>query len=146
MWPSSAGVQILVLLGLPSVYQWSYFLTGLLSPKEVIICLYHLSTHSDYPLCLCRNSSGWYFILLFFFFSQLLFLVDQQPGDWWVNFALSSFPCDIKLILTTGGLCCPSTPSSSQEFTLLASCLWPHSSSSTTRSVLQPCLSVRQCK
>lgn len=31
----SGGVQILVLLGLPSVYQWSFFLTGLLSPKEV---------------------------------------------------------------------------------------------------------------
>lgn len=32
---SPPGVQILVLLGLSSVYQWSYFLTGLLTPKEV---------------------------------------------------------------------------------------------------------------
>lgn len=81
----------------------------------------------------------------YFVFSQLLFLVDQQPGDWWVNLALSSFPCDFKLILITDGLSSPSAPSSSQGFMLLASCLWPHSSSSTIRSVLQPCFSSKQC-
>lgn len=49
----SPGVQILVLLGLSSVYQRSYFLSGLLAPKEVsfatqLKCCYQMS-HT----CLC---------------------------------------------------------------------------------------------
>lgn len=43
---SSPGVHILVLFGLSSVYQWSYFLAGLLTSKEV-------SWSSSYSV-LCR--------------------------------------------------------------------------------------------
>lgn len=81
----------------------------------------------------------------------LIFLTVTIPGwstAWWlvsssIWFFFFFLQCSslnsyyIKVILTTGALWWRSTPSFSQVCMPLASCLWLHSSSSTTRSVLQ---------
>lgn len=142
--PISPGIQIFVLLSLSSVHRWSRFLTLLSEAKKVRrwsdTLAFRLRIDSHLPILINAKQQN----VCFFSPSQLLFVVDQHSGDWWVRVhAHLLLKQTVFVTFSPWPTSCLLT--SSQEFTPLASFQWRLSYLSIARSVLRCHRNISDC-